>query len=311
LGLESVHLRHSSLAPVALFVYKRPEHTQRTVGALRRNHLAQQSDLFVFADGAKNDASLKPVQAVRRFIRSIEGFKSVTIVERESNLGLSKSVITGVSQLCSEYGRVIAVEDDILTAPDFLTFLNSALERYAHEPKVFSVGGFNLPIVVPADYSFDAFCSYRFMCWGWGTWRDRWEVTDWSVKDYPQFVADRERQKRFNRGGNDCSWLLGRHMSGSVDSWDTVFAYTHSKYEAVALLPAVSKSLNIGFDGSGTHRSRTHFAQTALRSEADRDYRFPERVIPDPYFAEHISRLRHRSIPRRVARYFYDMIGLT
>src|SRR6266581_2559656 len=99
------------LAPIALFVYNRPEHTRRTVEALRANHMAQQSDLFVFADAAKIESGAAAVGAVRKFIRAIDGFKSVTIIERERNLGLSKSVIRGVTQLCSEHGRVIAVED--------------------------------------------------------------------------------------------------------------------------------------------------------------------------------------------------------
>jgi hypothetical protein len=299
------------LAPIALFVYNRPEHTRRTVEALRANHLAPQSDLFVFADAAKNESGAVAVGAVRKFIRTIDGFKSVTIIERERNRGLSKSVITGVTQLCSEHGRVIAVEDDILTAPDFLAFMNHALERYSDEPRVFSVGAFNLPIVTPKTYSYDAFCSYRFMCWGWGTWKDRWEKCDWSVEDFPEFMADREKQKRFNRGGDDLSWLLAQHMEGRVDSWDTVWAYTHSKHDAVALLSVISRAYNIGFDGTGIHCRRAPFKQNALPSEGNTEYRFPEVSIPEPYFAKEIQRLHHRSIPRKFARYLYGRMGLT
>jgi len=299
------------LAPIALFVYNRPEHTRRTVEALRANHLARRSDLFIFADASKNKSGATAVRAVRKFIRRIDGFKSVTVIEREQNCGLSESVISGVTQLCSDRGRVIAVEDDILTAPDFLTFMNHALGRYRDEPRIFSIGAFNLPIVTPKTYAYDAFCSYRFMCWGWGTWKDRWEKGDWSVKDFPEFMADREKQKRFNWGGDDLSWLLARHVEGKIDSWDTVWAYTHSKHDAVALLPVISKVYNIGFDGTGIHCRRAPFKQNALPAEGGTNYRFPDSVIPETYFAKQIQRLHHRSIPRKFARYLSDRMRLT
>jgi hypothetical protein len=298
------------IAPIALFVYNRPEHTRKTVEALRANYLAQQSDLFVFADGAKNEHTTAAVAEVRKLIRAIDGFKSVTIIERERNLGLSKSVISGVTQLCNDYGQAIVVEDDVLTAPDFLAFVNHGLQRYKDEPKVFTIGAFNLPILAPKGYPYDAFYSYRFMCWGWGTWKNRWEKGDWSVKDFPEFMADHEKQKRFNRGGDDLSWSLARHMGGKIDSWDTVWAYNHSKHDAFALLPVISRVYNIGFDGSGIHCRRAPFLQNNLPSENCCNYRFPDSVIPEPHFAKEFRRLHHRSISRKLARYLVDLTGL-
>lgn len=301
---NSVSAHSSELAPIALFVYNRPGHTQRTVEALRTSELARQSDLFVFADGAKNEHAVAAVGEVRKLIRAIDGFKSVTIIERERNLGLSKSVISGVTQLCNDYGRAIVVEDDVLTAPDFLVFVNQGLHRYKEESGVFSIGAFNLPIVTPEAYSYDAFWSYRFFCWGWGTWKDRWEKADWSVKDFPEFMADRKKQERFNQGGDDLSWLLARHMEGKVDSWDTVWAYTHSKHDAVSLLPVSSKVYNIGLDGSGTHCKRAAFKQKVVASGIHSDYRFPDSLNVDSHFVAEIQRFHRPSMARRLVRFF-------
>lgn len=291
-------------APIALFVYNRPEHTRQTLEALRANGLAQRSDLFVFADGARSQSEAPAVEAVRKFIRAIDGFKSVTILEREHNIGLSKSVISGVTQLCNEYGRAIAVEDDVVTAPDFLAFMNNALQRYIDEPKMFSVCAFNLPIVPPKTYSYDAFCSYRFACWGWGTWKDRWEKADWSVRDYPEFMADRVKRRRFNRGGDDLSWLLALHMEGKIDSWDVVWAYTHFKHDALALLPVSSKVYNIGLDGSGTHCKRAPFKQHVLVPGTSSEYRFPDSEHIHPHFVAEVQRLHSPSVLRKVVRFF-------
>ena len=298
------------LAPVALFVYNRPDHTRRTVEALQKNKLAPESDLFVFADGARSQTGVAGVQQVRQFIRGIKGFRSITLIERERNFGLANSVIDGISQIMRDFDRAIAVEDDLLSTPDFLTYINLALARYENEHRIFSVSGFNYPIAAPGSYSFDAYFVYCPMCWGWGSWKDRWQKIDWTVSDYPAFITDREQQKRFDRGGSDLSWMLARQMAGKIDSWDIIWAYSHFKHDAVALLPVVSKVYNIGFDRSGTHCRRSPFKQALLTSETCSDYRFPEFIDLDPYFVAEIRRLRHRSLPRRLGRLIYDQLGL-
>lgn len=297
-------------APIALFVYSRPEHTRLTVESLRRNDLARESDLFIFADAPKDEMVAAGVQLVRNYIHSIDGFRSVTCIEREKNFGLSGSIVNGVTQLCGDYGRAIAVEDDILTASDFLTFLNQALEKYAEESKILSVSGFNYPIIVPESYPYDAFCTYRFPCWGWGTWKERWEAADWSVADYSEFSANARLQERFNRGGNDLSWLLARHIAGKIDSWDTVWAYTHAKYDALSLLPVVSKTHNIGLDGSGVHCRRVPFNQTTLSTNCKSSYCFPDCTTPDPHFAAEIGHLHNRSVLKKVGRFVSAAMGL-
>lgn len=290
-------------APVALFVYNRPEHTQRTVNSLRENEIAPQSDLFVFCDGAKNEAGTVAVQQVRQYIHGLDGFRSLTVIERDRNLGLANSVISGVTQLCQEYGRVIAVEDDLLTAPDFLRFMNSALERYENEPRVLSVSGFSFAVRPHSSYLYDVFCSYRSSSWGWGTWNNRWKRADWSVSDYARFLADKRQQQLFNRGGEDLSRMLEMQMTGQVDSWAIRWAYSHFKQDAVAVLPTASKVYNIGFDGSGVHCYAKSARQAAL-GESQSAYRFPDTVELDPYFVTEVQRMCKRSLPRKFAHYF-------
>jgi hypothetical protein len=299
----------AEFAPIALFVYKRPEHTRRTVESLRANTLAQHSDLFVFADGPKNETAAQAVREVRRFIRTIGGFKSVTVIERERNFGLAASVIAGVTQLCEEFGRAIAVEDDLLTAPDFLDFMNCALERYQEDAKIFSVSGFNFSPRAPEDYPYDAYCSYRSMSWGWGTWRDRWEKADWIVSDYASFARDREQQRLFNRGGEDLSSILALQMAGRVDSWSIRWDYAHFKRSAVAVLPVVSRVYNIGFDGSGVHCRSGTLKQPVLSSECKTEYRFPKILEPDQFFVAEIKRLHRRSTARKLVQYLRHKMG--
>ena len=294
------------LAPIALFVYNRAEHTRRTVESLRKNELAHRSDLFVFADGAKSQAAAAAIQEVRRFVRSIEGFRSVTIIERERNLGLANSVIKGVTQLCEEFGRVIAVEDDLLTAPDFLTFINCALERYDNEPRIFSVSGFNFAVNAPGRYPYDAFCSYRTSSWGWGTWKNRWKKAQWSVPDYARFCSDKSLQRSFNRGGEDLARILALQMARRIDSWSIRWDYVHFQHDAVSLLSTISRVYNIGFDGSGVHCRREVLKQSPLTGENATGYRFPDTAEIDPHFVAEIQRLHRVSTARKLAHYFTD-----
>lgn len=242
-----------SSSPIVLFTYDRPDHTRLTIEALSKNEGASESDVFIYSDGPKSPDREGPVQAVREYLQAVTGFASVTVIEREKNLGLAASVITGVTETLKDFPSTIVVEDDLLTARNFLTFVNTALDTYRHRQDVFSVTGYNYPIEIPATYRADAYLSYRFSSWGWGTWRDRWNQVDWSVTDYPEFVESPRAQELFRRGGDDLPPMLAAQMAGELDSWAIRFSYEHYKHEAFCLHPVVSKVQNIGFDGTGVH----------------------------------------------------------
>ena len=111
-------------APIALFVYNRPNHTARTLKFLQQNELATESRLFIFSDAAKTEGDQKLVDEVRSLIKDTDGFKSVEIVERKDNMGLANSIIAGVTKLVNTYGKVIVFEDDLISSPYTLTYFN-------------------------------------------------------------------------------------------------------------------------------------------------------------------------------------------
>ena len=113
-----------SLAPVILFTYNRPEHTKRTIEALAANELAAETDLYVFSDAAKKDADKGKVQEIRDYVKSVQGFRQVELTAREQNYGLAKNVIEGVTAIVNKYGKVIVLEDDLVTNRYFLLFMN-------------------------------------------------------------------------------------------------------------------------------------------------------------------------------------------
>src|SRR5437879_5375115 len=159
------------LAPIALFAYRRLDHARRTIEALLANAEAASSDLIIFADAASTEAAEHEVAAVRRYLRGVSGFASVTIVERERNLGLANSIIAGVTEVIQENDRVIVVEDDVVTSPFFLRYMNEALEYYKDDERVASIHGYVYPIKQSLP---ESFFLRGADCWGWATWRRGW-----------------------------------------------------------------------------------------------------------------------------------------
>ena len=106
-----------TVSPIVLFVCSRPEHTKQTLSALQKNDLASESELFIYSDAPKSEKAEKSVAEVRKLIKKIKGFKKVTVIEREKNWGLAASIIDGVTTLVNQYGKIIVLEDDLVTIP--------------------------------------------------------------------------------------------------------------------------------------------------------------------------------------------------
>jgi hypothetical protein len=242
-------------APIALFVYNRPGHTRQTVEALLANTLADQTPLHVFSDAPRNEAANLAVAEVRSYIRSIAGFKSVIIFERETNFGLARSIIDGVTSLCEECGRVIVMEDDLITSPHFLSYMNDALTRYEKEDRVMQISGHIFP--VPEFTQKEEALFLPFMTsWGWGTWIRAWKHFDPSAKGWENIKSDSVLRNRFNLDGHyDYSTMLEQQMSGKVDSWAIRWHLSAFLRNGLALFPPQSLVKNIGLD-RGTHGSR-------------------------------------------------------
>lgn len=263
-----------SLAPIVLFVFNRPEHTTKTIESLQQNTLSGQSDLFVFADGARNAKEAADVEAVRSIVDRIEGFRNVTVHKQPDNRGLAASVISGVSSVIGRYGKAIVVEDDLQFSPYFLEYMNLALDRYALDYRVFSIGGYSPPLQIPEGYAEDSYLSYRCCTWGWATWLDRWEKVDWDVREYGSFINDPQQVAHFNRGGDDMSHILKLQMAGKISSWGIRWDYAHFKNEAYCFRPTFSIVGNTGNDGTGFHCGATNKFDVSINRQSS--FAFPE-----------------------------------
>jgi len=239
-------------SPIALFVYNRPHHTRQTIEALQRNETSKDSDLFIFSDAARSDHVIAQVSAVREYIATVTGFKTVRIIEREKNLGLANSVINGVTQLCRDYGKVIVLEDDLVVAPRFLEYMNLALEKYKDERKVMQISGYMFPVNIEPNT--EAIFLPFTTSWGWATWLRAWNQFDPEAKAFALLESDRRLRKSFDLDGAYPYFkMLKSQLKGYVDSWAIRWYLNVFELKGLVLYPPRSLVLNKGMDGSGTH----------------------------------------------------------
>jgi hypothetical protein len=248
-------------APIVLFVFNRPEHTRKTLEALKENHLSNESVLFVFSDAPKEGKDIKKVKEVRKTVDNIEGFKNVHVKKRDQNYGLANNIINGVTEVINQFNAAIVLEDDLVTSPAFLTYMNHLLNFYNNHNKVFSITGFNYSkkiLKIPSDYTYDVYFNPRPASWGWATWKNVWNKVDWEMKDFNNFKKDRKKQRAFNKTGADKTEMLFRQISGKIDSWAIRWDYHHFKKDGLCVYPIESYIQNIGLDGSGRHSQKTN-----------------------------------------------------
>ena len=256
----------TKLAPICLFTYNRLHETIQTVEALQANYLAKESEFIIFSDGGKNAEAQKKVDAVRQYLKTITGFKTIEIIESKNNKGLANSIISGVDFVTKKYGKAIVLEDDLVTLPNFLNYMNQALDFYENDKRIISVCGYGLKIARPLAYDSDVYLYGRSSSWGWATWRNRWASIDWEVKDWNEFKNDKKAIRAFNYNGSDMFKMLKSVTEGNAQSWAIRFAYAQFKQKKYSIMPFKSMVSNIGFGSEGTN---TKFKFSRFKTEME------------------------------------------
>ena len=314
-----------NIAPVIVFNYNRPDHSHRTWEALARNQFAAEAELYLYCDGPKANASDEMSQRIAELHAQAKQyainapkagkFKTVHVVCAEKNKGLANSIIGGVTEVINKHGRAIILEDDLLTSPYFLKYMNEALDKYESYPSVFSISANRPPVsqmAIPADYEYDVFVSLRPFSTGWATWKDKWEKIDWSLDYLNDFLKHSEQIKAFNRGGDDLTNMLLLQRDHKIDSWAIRFSFQLFYHHAVAILPCIPYVDNIGFDGTGIHSGNDEHDYRNNVSLAPVNPRMPDVIYEDARiinaFANCYSRTK-RPLWQKVINSIYRKLG--
>ncbi len=244
-----------NLAPVVLFVYNRPEKTKKTLEALLNNHLAKETFITIYSDAAKKSSDVENVTRVREQLKKYSYLNNINIIEREQNWGLAKSIIAGVTENVNKYGKVIVLEDDIVTNGNFLKFMNDALCRYEKVKNVMHISGYIFPF--NKKNLDDTFFLRPTTCWGWATWKRAWETFNYDA-DYLMAQFNKRSIGDFNlsRSYNYFSHLQ-KNKANKLNTW-AIFWYASVYLQGgLSLHPKYSFVNNIGHDGDGTNSGVT------------------------------------------------------
>jgi GT2 family glycosyltransferase len=292
-----------NLAPIALFVYNRPDHMRRTLDYLQKNRLAAESQLFIFSDGPKTDADQTKVDEVRGLANEVTGFKSVKVISRKENLGLANSIIIGVSQLVSEFGKIIVFEDDLISSPYTLEYFNEGLTKYQYDDEVMHIGSYMYNLddeTLP-----DAFFYRIATSWGWATWARAWRDFE---PDIDKLMAQFDMEKRYDFS-IDYTMNFWKQMeefkAGKNNSWAIRWYASIFLKGGLTLNPSRSLVHNIGHDGTGVHSNIENMYGVNIAEKPVKD--FPVEIKENEQAHQAIKRFlknRKGTLLQRVLRFF-------
>lgn len=296
-----------TFAPIALFVYNRPQHTARTLKFLKENELASESRLFVFSDGPKSAADEDSVAQVRELLGNISGFKSVEIIVRTANMGLANSVIAGVTRLVKDYRQVIVLEDDLITSPYTLTYFNEALNKYRDEDKVMHIGAYMYNLKAP-DLP-ETFFYRAATSWGWATWDRAWQHFEPNI-DTLMSGFDKNQKNAFSIEHTMNFWKqMLDFKNGKNNSWAIRWYASIFLRGGLTLNPSHSLVNNIGHDGSGVHSGINEIYNVIINPKPIST--FPDEIKEDPKAYAAIKQFlssRKGSLWQRLKRYLIQRL---
>lgn len=286
-----------SLAPIILFVYNRPSHTKRTIEALSANNLASESELFIYSDAPKNESAEADVESVRIYIRNVSGFKKVSIIEQTKNYGLVKSIEEGVSEIVKQFGKIIVLEDDLITHVQFLDFLNEALDIFKNDTNVFALTGYSH---IPCKQTRQLNTSYFLKIpstWGWATWENKWIFYNTNVDDSKVLNNNPLLKKMFNYNNSYNYYkMLTNRNGGKIKSWGILWYWNIFRRNGLTLYPTETLVDQIGWDGSGQNASYFSFNDEKLKNT---NYKFTFPLLIDEtveYRNKIINVLKYRKL---------------
>lgn len=259
-------------APIILFVYNRPEHTKKVIDSLKQNMLSKESELYIYADAAKDESALTQVNAVRNYLSTIEGFNGLHIRMRESNMGVDENIISGVSEVINIHGRAIVLEDDLVTSAWFLQYMNDALNFYRDQEEVACIHAYTYPVQQGLK---EVFFLKGADCWGWATWKRAWDLFEPDGRKLLDKILSKKLDSEFNFD-NTYPYVqaLREQAEGRTRCWDIRWYASAFVENKLTLYPGQSLVHNIGHDASGSHCEDSRdfdvvLAQSSLNIETE------------------------------------------
>ncbi len=291
-------------APIICFGFERPLHLERMLKTLEENIEARESHLFICIDGAKSTTNKELHSQTLKTAKEPYNFKKITIIERQKNLGLRNNIVQTITEVMTQYDKVIILEDDLIIGTNFLNYMNNALNKYEENNKVWHINGYSYPQVNNSKKS--SFSNY-ISPWGWGTWKNRWDIFINGNYFNENFISklSEDTINEFNVDGHyDWENIIKKTMLGSVNSWAAFWYQAIFLNEGLTLFPNKSHTQNGGFDGTGEHCSDVNDWKTRLNN--NKTVYFPDKLTVSKIFLFNTKLFFKIYILKRYLRFHKD-----
>ncbi|TDG12757.1 glycosyltransferase family 2 protein [Seongchinamella unica] len=266
---------------VLFLVFNRPGPTERVFAAIRQ---ARPQRLYVAADGARSDrdGEAEKVLRVREIVSRVDWPCDVMTLFRESNLGCKAAVSGAISWFFQHEEQGIILEDDCLPHPDFFTYCDALLDRYAEDERVWVVTGDNFQ---QGNQRGDG--SYYFSIfnhvWGWATWRRAWARCDLAMSYWPRWQKSDAWRQLLPDKVMRVYWALifDKMYRNEIDTWDYPWTAGVWFHGGLTATPNVNLVSNIGFGEDATHTTSDTSDTAALKTQPIGELTHPSSVAQD------------------------------
>lgn len=270
--------------PVALFVFKRPDTTEKVFEAIRQ---AKPTKLFVIADGPRTDrpGEVDKCEATRAIIEQVDWECEVVKNFSDTNLGCAKRVSSGLDWVFSNVEEAIILEDDCLPHPTFFPFCEELLEKYRYDTRIGTIGGVNFQFGRRRTNDSYYFSIYNH-CWGWASWKRAWQYYDLNIKLWTKIQKEGFLNDiLINREAVGC-WnriFQSVYDNSSGITWDYQWTFACWIQSSLSIIPNVNLISNIGFGTGATNCSlnSTSPYNSMLCQEIEFPLKHPKFVIRD------------------------------
>ena len=237
---------------LVVFAYDRPGHLERCLTSLQANLDSAAIRTFIYIDGPKELEDSRNHDEVFEIAKKFkERNPNSEIIASPINLGLRTAIITATTDLFLTYEALIIVEDDLILAQDFLSFMLSCIKKFKNDKTISSISGF-AESRFPPFVATDLIAARRQSCWGWATWRDRWNAITWDTPLHDDGLIKNDLIN-LNAIGWDLAKIYGDQISRKISSWAITFDAHAARLGLRSLQPRYTLVQNLGMDGSGTH----------------------------------------------------------
>lgn len=243
-----------NLAPILVSVYNRKNHLENCINSLKKNEISKKSIIYIVSDNYYKDEHKASIENVRSYIQSITGFKEVRYIFNEQNLGSYWSIKNAIETVLHEHGKIIFLEDDIEVSRFFLKYMNDGLNIFEDNQKIFSICAYSPnKLKIPKNYKKDIYIWSRNSPWGFGTWKNRWDLLDLELHEYDNFIKNRKQIRKFKRIAPMSMSVLKADRENIIQALDVRISFNMFIMNIYSIFPVKSLVRNNGFDGTGEH----------------------------------------------------------